>query len=80
MIDLVVAIVTMMALFVSSLLRVLTGHAPPTMQVALICGLAGFATTAAGTMPGLSLRQHPQRLEDSLPGLAAGMMLAVLSR
>jgi ZIP family zinc transporter len=35
-----------------------------------------LAATAVGALPTLLLRGFPQRLEDSLFGLAAGMMLA----
>ncbi len=39
-------------------------------------GLAGFAGTALGALPGLVLTRIPQKLEDTLLGGAAGMMLA----
>jgi ZIP family zinc transporter len=44
--------------------------------MALLGGAAGFATATAGAIPGLFLRGISQRLEDSLLGAAAGMMLA----
>jgi ZIP family zinc transporter len=46
------------------------------MNYALLGGAAGFVATALGAMPALVLRGLPQRLEDSLLGFAAGMMLA----
>ncbi|WP_241003964.1 ZIP family metal transporter [Magnetospirillum aberrantis] len=46
------------------------------LRAALIGGFAGFATTALGAMPALVLRTIPQKLQDSLLGFAAGMMLA----
>lgn len=39
-------------------------------------GLAGFVATGLGALPALLLRRLPQRIEDSMLGLAAGMMLA----
>jgi zinc transporter ZupT len=46
------------------------------LRLAVIGGSAGFATTALGALPALVLRGLPQRIEDSLLGMAAGMMLA----
>lgn len=46
------------------------------LRAALIGGFAGFATTTLGAMPALVLRTIPQKLQDSLLGFAAGMMLA----
>ncbi len=43
---------------------------------ALMAGTAGFLATAIGALPALLLRQLPQKLEDSMLGFAAGMMLA----
>ena len=45
-------------------------------RLALLGGLAGFATTSVGALPALVLRSLPQKVEDSLLGMAAGMMLA----
>jgi len=44
--------------------------------MALAGGVAAFAATALGALPALVLRALPQRVEDSLLGFAAGMMLA----
>lgn len=46
------------------------------MNLALLGGAAGLATTTLGALPALVLRGLPQRVEDSLLGMAAGMMLA----
>jgi len=56
--------------------QLLSGQAAPGLRLALLGGLAGFLATATGALPALLLRSLPQRLEDSLLGLAAGMMLA----
>lgn len=64
------------ALLVQSLGSIMSGTAPAGLRYALLGGVAGFATTALGALPALGLRSLPQRLEDSLLGLAAGMMLA----
>lgn len=59
-----------------SLLQIAVGEAPLGVRNALIGGTAGFAATALGAVPALALRGIPQKLEDSLLGMAAGMMLA----
>lgn len=49
------------------------------MTLALLGGLAGFATTTLGALPALIFRQLPTRYEDIILGIAAGMMLAAAS-
>jgi len=63
-------------LLAQSLVQVIGGNAPPGLRLALLGGMAGFAATALGALPALFLRGLPQRVEDSLLGFAAGMMLA----
>ncbi|KFZ38689.1 membrane protein [Shewanella mangrovi] len=46
------------------------------VQYALLGGLACFLGTSAGAIPALLLKSIPQKLEDSMLGFAAGMMLA----
>lgn len=46
------------------------------LHYALLGGTLGFVSTVLGAAPALVLRGISQRLEDSLLGLAAGMMLA----
>ena len=70
------ALLGVLALLVQSLVQVAGGNAAPGLRLALLGGAAGFATTALGALPALVLRGIPQRVEDSLLGLAAGMMLA----
>ncbi|HET9701551.1 MAG TPA: ZIP family metal transporter [Burkholderiales bacterium] len=59
-----------------SLAQILGGAAPPGLRLAMTGGAVAFAATALGALPALVLRGLPQRAEDSLLGLAAGMMLA----
>lgn len=75
-VGLVLGLLTVVGLLGQSLVQIAAGEAPAGLRLALLGGLAGFATTAAGALPALVLRGLPQRVEDSLLGLAAGMMLA----
>lgn len=65
-----------LVLLAQSLVQVVAGEAPAGLRYAMLGGMAGFAATALGALPALVLRGLPQRVEDSLLGLAAGMMLA----
>jgi len=71
-----IALFGVAALLLQSLLQIVGTGVSPGLYLALLGGAAGFATTALGALPALVLRGLPQRLEDSLLGLAAGMMLA----
>lgn len=70
------ALLAVLALLAQSVYQILAGGAPVGLRYAMIGGAAGFAATALGALPALALRAIPQRLEDSLLGFAAGMMLA----
>ncbi len=70
------ALLGVLALLIQSITQVIGGNAAPGFRLALLGGAAGFAATALGALPALVLRGLPQRVEDSLLGLAAGMMLA----
>jgi ZIP family zinc transporter len=59
-----------------SLAQLAIGNAAPGLRLALLGGAAAFAATALGALPALVLRGLPQRVEDSMLGFAAGMMLA----
>jgi ZIP family zinc transporter len=59
--------------------RMYTGEADPALRLALLGGSAAFAATAFGAVPSIALRGLSQRIEDSMLGLAAGMMLAASS-
>lgn len=71
-----IALLGVLVLLLQSLLQVADGTAAPGLRLALVGGSAGFAATALGALPALVLRGLPQRIEDSLLGMAAGMMLA----
>lgn len=71
-----IGLLAVLLLLAQSLVLVLGGDGSAGVRYALIGGVAGFATTALGALPALILRGIPQRVEDSLLGLAAGMMLA----
>ena len=73
------AILAMGWLLVASGWRVYTGEADTALRLALLGGSAAFAATAFGAVPGIALRGLSQRIEDSMLGLAAGMMLAASS-
>lgn len=66
-------------LIVESSSRILTGEADTALRYGMLGGLAGFTTTALGALPALFMRGIAQRTEDTLLGLAAGMMLAASS-
>jgi ZIP family zinc transporter len=70
------ALIGVLAMLAQSLVAVASGGAAPGLRLAMLGGAAAFAATAAGALPALVLRRLPQRVEDSLLGMAAGMMLA----
>ncbi len=78
-VGLTVSCITILAMFLVGLYDVLTGQHGDTMRYALWGGFAGFSLTTAGAIPGFFLTSLPRKLEDSLLGLAAGMMLAASS-
>ena len=63
-------------LLAQSLVQVIAGEATAVLRYALAGGAAGFIATALGAVPAMFLRGIPQRVEDSMLGMAAGMMLA----
>lgn len=71
-----VAVVGVIALLIQSLVHVFSGEIDAPVRYALLGGLAGFVGTSVGALPALVLRSIPQKLEDTMLGLAAGMMLA----
>ncbi|MCU0841156.1 MAG: ZIP family metal transporter [Thiobacillaceae bacterium] len=73
---LLAAMVAMAGLLVVSIGRVLGGEAGEALRMGLIGGMVAFAATALGALPGIALKSLGQRVEDSMLGLAAGMMLA----
>ena len=74
-----VALVAVVWLLIASIWRVTAGEADAALRLGLLGGLAGFAATAVGALPALFLRDLSNRTEDTMLGLAAGMMLAASS-
>jgi ZIP family zinc transporter len=74
-----IATLALVWLIINSAGSVLSGDADMALRYGLLGGLAGFAATALGAFPALFLRGISQRSEDTLLGLAAGMMLAASS-
>jgi ZIP family zinc transporter len=70
------ALLGLAALFAQSLARLISGEVGAELRLALLGGTVAFAATALGALPALALRRLPQRVEDSMLGFAAGMMLA----
>ncbi len=70
------ALLAVAAWLAQSVQQALGGNGPAGLAWGLGAGMAGFAATALGALPALALRRLPQRLEDSLLGFSAGMMLA----
>ena len=70
------ALLLVLALLIQSIAQLARAGAGEGLRLAMLGGAAGFAATAFGALPALVLRRLPQQLEDSLLGLAAGMMLA----
>ena len=71
-----VGLLGVVLMLMQSLMQVFNGNAAAGFKLAMLGGAAGFAATALGALPALVLRGMPQRVEDSLLGMAAGMMLA----
>ncbi|MEW6133126.1 MAG: ZIP family metal transporter [Pseudomonadota bacterium] len=76
---LAVALAAVVLLLVSSIWRVAVGEADAALRLGFLGGVAGFAATALGALPALFLRKLTNRTEDTMLGLAAGMMLAASS-
>ncbi len=73
---LVLALFAVTSLFAQGLYHFVAGLSKPEVLLALAAGTAGFLTTSIGAAPALIVKNIPQRIEDSLLGFAAGMMLA----
>lgn len=73
---LAVAALGVLLLVLQSSRLLLSGASDAALRLGLLGGLAGFAATAVGAVPALLLRRVSQRVEDSMMGFAAGMMLA----
>lgn len=75
-IGLAVAALLIAVLVVQSMVELFYHGSSSALRLAFLGGCAGFAATALGALPALLLRVLPQRLEDTLMGMGAGMMLA----
>lgn len=71
-----IALAAVLLLLLQSLIMLATGEVTSGVRYGLIGGAAGFAATAIGALPALFLRAVPQKVEDTMLGFAAGMMLA----
>ncbi len=71
-----IALTGIAVLLLQTVIDLAIGEAAPGLKNALLGGGAGFAATTLGALPALLLRGIPQKVEDSLLGMAAGMMLA----
>lgn len=67
---------TILILFTQSLFDITSNGVSLAMQYAFIGGLGGFAGTALGAVPALVVRKLPTKVEDTMLGFAAGMMMA----
>lgn len=76
---LALSIAVVVWLLLASVWQVASGEANAALRLGLLGGLAGFIATAAGALPALFLRGLSNRTEDTMLGLAAGMMLAASS-
>lgn len=76
MVGLLISALAVLFLLGQSLFHIASGNAPDSTIYALIGGLAAFGATAAGALPVLVMRGVPQKVEDTMLGFAAGMMLA----
>jgi ZIP family zinc transporter len=71
-----ISLLLIIGLLVQSLLFISTGKDLLLVRYALLGGVAGFLATSLGALPAFVLRAIPQKIEDSMLGFAAGMMLA----
>lgn len=76
---LALALAAVLLLLAASVWRVASGESEAALRLALLGGGAGFAATALGALLALFLRHLSTRTEDTMLGLAAGMMLAASS-
>jgi ZIP family zinc transporter len=63
-------------LLLQSIISVSLGHPIESLKLAVVAGLGGFVATTVGAIPALVLKGVPQKIEDTMLGFAAGMMLA----
>ncbi len=73
---LAIPLLATVGLMLQSAISIGLGHPLANIKLALIAGLAGFFATTLGAIPALALSGLPQKIEDTMLGFAAGMMLA----
>ncbi|MFT5642902.1 MAG: ZIP family zinc transporter [Janthinobacterium sp.] len=73
---LAIALLGLLLLLAQNISNLIGGNVGPQVAWASMAGGAGFAATALGAMLALLLKGMPQKIEDSMLGFAAGMMLA----
>ncbi len=66
----------MLFMLIANLVTAFNSFEPVFLQWALIGGAVGAASTALGAAPGFFIKNLPVKIEDSMLGMAAGMMLA----
>lgn len=66
----------MVFLLIANLMTAFSRVEPIFLKWALIGGAVGAASTALGAAPGLVIKNLPIKIEDTMLGMAAGMMLA----
>lgn len=75
-IGLAIAVISLAILWLNNFTTLIPSILGGSAKWALLAGLAGFAATTIGALPVLIVRGISQRLENSMLGFAAGMMLA----
>ncbi len=74
--SLIIPLLATVGLLVQSVVSISLGHPIETIKLALAAGFGGFLATTVGAIPALALKAVPQKIEDTMLGFAAGMMLA----
>ncbi len=75
-VGLVASLCVIVVLIGLSIAQVLSEETSAIVRYALLGGAVGLGATAVGALPALVLRHVPQKIEDAMLGMAAGMMLA----
>jgi ZIP family zinc transporter len=76
---LIIAVISLVAMVIQSADLILSVGDNRAFTLAFLAGMAGFLATALGSLPALLIRSIPAKVEDSMLGFAAGMMLAASS-
>jgi ZIP family zinc transporter len=73
---LAVAVFSVFGLVLQSMSQLYSNGMTTAVSLALTAGMAGFVATSLGALPALTVGKLPAKIEDSMLGFAAGMMLA----